>query len=219
MQSDRVARQVEFLASFDLDVVYLKGSNNEVANALSRIPSASLEASKLATTASTPVLKGWMEALTKDKYFGPILQALRFGSTNAKALKRAVMYEIAGNQLLFKLDGIDRVCVPKILQLETMKIAHDGKCGGHMGIMKTQTFLQKSHFWPRMLQDIKKYVTTCRSCQSSKPNLHPIVVPPQPILPPTTRWHTASMYFVTSLPLTKAGFDAILTVTDILTDV
>ena len=218
MPSDRIARQVEFLASFDLDIVYLKGSNNEVADALSRLPSASLEAIKLASTASTPVLKNWMEALQEDKYFGPIIGALRSGSTNAKVLKRASTYEIAGNQLLFKSNGINRVCVPKILQLETMKTAHDGKCGGHMGIMKTQTLLQKSHFWPRMLQDIKKYVKSCRSCQSSKPNLHPMVVPPQPILPPTSRWHTVSMDFVTSLPLTKAGFDAILTVTDILTD-
>ena len=51
MPSDRIARQVEFLATFDLDIVYLKGSSNEVADALSRLPSASLKASKLATTA------------------------------------------------------------------------------------------------------------------------------------------------------------------------
>ena len=87
-----------------------------------------------------------------------------------------------------------------------------------MGIMKTQTSLQESHFWPSMLRDNKNYVRTCRSCQSSKPNLYPLVVPPQPIVPPTTRWHTVSMDFVTSLPLTQADFDAILTVTDVLTD-
>ena len=69
-----------------------------------------------------------------------------------------------------------------------------------------------------MLRDIKQYVVSCRSCQSSKPNLHPAVVAPQPIVPPTTRWHTVAMDFITSLPKTAAGFDAILTVTDILTD-
>ena len=40
----------------------------------------------------------------------------------------------------------------------------------------------------------------------------------QPIVPPSTRWHTVAMDFVTSLPKTEAGFDAILTVADILTD-
>ena len=218
MPSDRVARQVEFLASFDLEIVYLKGSNNEVADALSRLPSASLQASKLATTVSTPVLKDWMNVLTKDKHFGPIIETLLNGSTNVKALNKAKKFEITANQLFLIVGGTKRICVPKSLRLETMKMAHDSKCGGHMGIAKTQRCLQKSHFWPSMWRDIKDYVKTCRSCQSSKPNLHPMIVPPQPITPPTSRFHTVSMDFVTSLPVTKAGFDAILTVTDILTD-
>ena len=188
MPSDRIARQVEFLATFDLDIVYLKGSSNEVADALSQLPSASLEASKLTITVSTQVLKDWMNVLTKDKYFGPIIQTLRNESTFTKALKRAAMFEITANQLFFIVEGTKRICVPKSLQLETMKVAHEDKCGGHMGITKTQTCLQKSHLWPLMLKDIKNYVKTCHSCQSSKPNLHPVVAPPQPIMPPTERW-------------------------------
>ena len=219
MPSDRVARLVEFLAQFDLDIAYLKGSSNEVADALSRLPSASLRTSELAaTTVSMPVPKDWMGALKKDRYFGPIIRILLNGSSKTKAAQRASKFEISANQLLITTKGSKRICVPKTLQLETMKIAHDEKCGGHMGIAKTQSSLQKSHFWPAMWRDIKNYVKTCRSCQSSKPNLHPSVVPPQPIVPPTSRWHTISMDFVTSLPVTKAGFDAILTVTDILTD-
>ena len=100
-----------------------------------------------------------------------------------------------------------------------MKAVQDEKCGGHMVITKTQTSLQESHFWPSMLKNIKHYVQICFSCQSSMTNLHPLVVPPQPITPPASRWHTVLMDFVSSLPVTKAGFDAILTVTDILTDI
>ena len=151
--------------------------------------------------------------MKKDSYFGPIIRTLCKGSTKAKAVKRAAMFEITANQSFLTAKGSKRICVPKSLQLETMKVALDEKCGGHMGITKTQTSLQESHFWLAMLKDIKNYVKTCRSCQSSKPNLHPLVVPPQPIIPPTSRWHTVSMDFVTSLPVTKAGFDAILTVT------
>ena len=105
MPSDRVARQVEFLASFDLEIVYLKGSNNEVADALSRLPSASLQASKLATTVSTPILKDWMSVLTKDKHFGPIIETLLNGSTNVKALNKAEKFEITANQLFLIVGG------------------------------------------------------------------------------------------------------------------
>ena len=86
------------------------------------------------------------------------------------------MFEITANRLFFTTKGSKRICVPKSLQLKIMKAAHDEKCGGHMGITKTQTCLQESHFWPLMLKDIKNYVKTCRSCQSSKTNLHPSVV-------------------------------------------
>ena len=207
------------MASFDLDIVYLKGTDHEVADALSRLPSASLKASKLATTVSTHILQNWMGVLTKDKYFGPIIQTLRTGSTNTKALKRAAIYEIAGNQLIFKMDGMNRICVPKLLQLETMKVAHDERCGGHMGIMKPQISLKKSHFWPRMSQ-VKKYVTSCRSCHGKVRS---------PIYIQQSCLHSRSYHqqqdgirwpwiLSPALPLTKRGFDAILTVTDILTD-
>ena len=102
--------------------------------------------SKLATTVSTPVLKDWMEALEKDKYFGPIIRMLRNGLTSKKALRKAEVFEITTNQLLFTKKGIKKICVPKALQLETMKTAHDERCGGHMCIAKTQTSLQKTHW-------------------------------------------------------------------------
>ena len=129
------------------------------------------------------------------------------------------MFKDTETQLFFAADPSSlRICVPKALRLEVMRMAHDEVCGGNLGTSKTQILLQKSHFWRRMLKDIKEYVVSCRSCQSCKPNLHPAVVAPQPIEAPTTRWHTVSMDFITSLPKTEAGFDAILTVTDILTD-
>ena len=44
-----MARQLEFLAQFDLQIEYLPGKDQLVADALSRLPSASL------TAAATPV--------------------------------------------------------------------------------------------------------------------------------------------------------------------
>ena len=193
-----------------------------VANALSRLPSAALnnaEVGAAALSATVPIKRDWMDSLKQDKYFGPIINTISTGTSSAKLLKRAALFKLTDTQLFFSPDPkAPRICVPKNLQLDTMRRGHDEFCGGHLGISKTQTLSEKSHFWPRMLRDIKQYVVSCQSCQSSKPNLHPAVVAPQSIVPPTTRWHTVAMDFITSLPKTAAGFDAILTVTDILTD-
>ncbi len=222
MPSDRVARQIEFLAGFNLEICYLEGSKNVVADALSRLPSAALDNAKVeaaALSATVPVKKNWMEILKQDKYFGPIINTIVTGTSSAKLLKRASFFKLTETQLFFAPDSEPpRVCVPKKLQLEIMRMGHDEPSGGHLGVTKTQLSLQRTHFWPKMLQDIKSYVVSCRSCQSCKPNLHPAVVAPQPIIPPPTRGHTVAMDFITSLPKTLTGYDAILTVTDILTD-
>ena len=64
--SDRVARQVEFLAGFDLKISYLKGDKNVVADALSRLPSAALnnaEVEAAALSAMVPIKRDWMDSL------------------------------------------------------------------------------------------------------------------------------------------------------------
>lgn len=71
--------------------------------------------------------------------------------------------------------------------------------------------------WQGMFTDINYYVRTCLSCQrskrvSGKPSglLQPLHIPHGP-------WDSVSTDFVTGLPKTKAGFDAILVFVDRLT--
>ena len=104
MFSDRVARQVEFLAGFDLEISYLKGDKNVVADALSRLPSAALNNVEVALSATVPIKRNWMNALKQDKYFGPIINTICNGSTSAKLLKRVAMFKITETQLFFAAD-------------------------------------------------------------------------------------------------------------------
>ena len=83
MPSDRVARQMELLAGFDLEISYLKGDKNVVADALSRLPSAALnnaEVGAAALSATVPVKRDWMDSLKQDKYFGPIINTISTGT-------------------------------------------------------------------------------------------------------------------------------------------
>ena len=102
MPSDRVARQVGFLAGFDLEINYL----NVVADALSRLPSAALndpEVDVAALSATFHMKKDWMETLKQDKYFGPIINTISTYTSSAKLLKRYPTVLCAGPKITANL--------------------------------------------------------------------------------------------------------------------
>ena len=66
-----------------------------------------------------------------------------------------------------------------------------------------------------MRYDVCNFVASCKTCMRVKPDLRPAVVAQQPLPIPVERWDTVGMDWITGLPLTKSGFDSILTVTDV----
>ena len=69
--------------------------------------------------------------------------------------------------------------------------------------------------WIGMKEDIAKYVESCDKCQQAKPEnvTHGKL---QPLSIPGRSWSHISTKFVTGLPMTKNGFDAIMVVICIL---
>ncbi|GJP51916.1 hypothetical protein CLOM_g11044 [Closterium sp. NIES-68] len=91
---------------------------------------------------------------------------------------------------------------------------HDVLYAGHFGGNKTLTGIAKHYYWPHMADDVQKFVTSCTTCQRmkiSKPKkaglLQPLPVPEQP-------WQVVSLDFITGLPTTTSGHDAILVIID-----
>jgi hypothetical protein len=94
---------------------------------------------------------------------------------------------------------------------------HDAGYSGHCGVTKTHKALQRSFWWPHMLRDVTKYISTCITCQRNKASslkpagvLHPLPIPDQP-------WDSVSMDFIVQLPRTGKGHDAIVVFVDRLT--
>ncbi|GJP50749.1 hypothetical protein CLOM_g9918 [Closterium sp. NIES-68] len=107
-----------------------------------------------------------------------------------------------------KADALSR---PAHLLLEEY---HDVLSAGHFGSNKTLTCIAKHYYWPHIADDIQKFVTSCDTCQRMKSSkqkkvglLHPLPVPEQP-------WQVVSLDFITGLPPTTSGHDAILVVID-----
>ncbi|CAI7873115.1 unnamed protein product [Closterium sp. NIES-53] len=91
---------------------------------------------------------------------------------------------------------------------------HDVLHAGHFGSNKTLAGIVKVYYWPHMANDVQKLVTSCDTCQRMKSSkqkkaglLQPLPVPEQP-------WQVVSLNFITGLPPTNAGHDAILVVID-----
>jgi hypothetical protein len=68
-------------------------------------------------------------------------------------------------------------------------------------------------WWPNMKRAIAQYVLECTTCQQKTTG------PLQPLEILTCKWEGISMDFVTGLPRTSVGYDAIWVIVDRLTKV
>ncbi|GJP52411.1 hypothetical protein CLOM_g11528, partial [Closterium sp. NIES-68] len=112
--------------------------------------------------------------------------------------------------------GITKIWVPNYPPLRQLLLEeyHDVLYAGHFGSNKTLTGIAKHYYWPHMADDVQKFVTSCDTCQRMKSSkqkkaglLQPLPVPEQP-------WQVVSLDFITGLPPTSSGHDAILVVID-----
>ncbi|GJP73658.1 hypothetical protein CLOP_g4353, partial [Closterium sp. NIES-67] len=120
-----------------------------------------------------------------------------------------------GNDIVYR-KGSTKIWVPNYPPLRQLLLEeyHDVLYAGHFGSNKTLTSIAKHYYWPYMADDVQKFVTsydTCQRMKSSKQNkaglLQPLPVPEQP-------WQVVSLDFITGLPPTTSGHDAILVAID-----
>jgi hypothetical protein len=73
--------------------------------------------------------------------------------------------------------------------------------------------LQKHFYWPKLRQDVNKYIRSCTACAISKPTIKkqglytPLPTPERP-------WESISMDYMSGLPSTKHDNDCVFVVVD-----
>jgi len=97
------------------------------------------------------------------------------------------------------------------LKLQLIRDHHDTPAGGHPGRSKTLELLGRSYYWPKMHQDVGRFVRNCHICQRSHTARHAPFGILRPLPIPDAAWRHISMDFVTGLPWSN-GFNAILVV-------
>ena len=91
---------------------------------------------------------------------------------------------------------------------------HDIPKAGHVGVDKTSAAIIRHFWWPGFRNDIREYIRACQSCQRNKASNQKPAGLLQPLPVPEHKWTDISMDFITQLPRTQSGYDAIYVVVD-----
>ena len=231
--SPRQIRYAERLSRFNLVLVYRPGVQNGAADALSRIYAPEEEEGAASTTHDALLPKPisfsslFISAVSQGSVSEtlPILDQIKL-YYNSDPITAALLKDLAQDQGVhdeYKLDdGLlffqGRIAVPDNINIkrEILSACHDGATAGHFGIFKTCELVSRSYHWPGLRQFVKKFVTTCDTCQRNKTVRHKPYGLLQPLPVPEIPWSSISMDFIVQLPLSN-GHTAILVVVDRMT--
>ena len=126
-------------------------------------------------------------------------------NTSSLTLDEGLWYNADGGP---DVDGIRR---------QLLSDFHDSPYIGHVGINKTMRLISRYYWWPGMDADVNKYVRECHSCQVNKARQKKPSGTLNPLELPKVPWECVTLDFITQLPMTQRGHDAIMVVVDKLT--
>jgi hypothetical protein len=230
--SRRHARWANFFADFDFTIVYRPGRLHGKADALSRLPPCSASPGGEKTSPED------INNITDDFYFDPskpLLDPTKLHGFSTivleddpilKEIKDNLLEDIFAQEKLKNLEinpgfsennGLllfdSRIYIPPKFRLEIMQRLHDSPVAGHFGTTKTRKLISRYFWWPRISQEVQKFVQTCEICARTKTHRHQPYGLLQPLPIPTQNWQDISMDFITDLPSSN-DFDSILVVVD-----
>jgi len=175
-------RHLDKLQQHASEVNYYPGKANVVADVLSCIaytrtpetPEPVAEVSlvnvvELRISASQEWLQDIQKEYTQDITFAPILEHLQSSgierditATNDKKSRqireRAKGY-ILRDGLLFHRSSAEKLCIPRVLQADVIREAHDAILGeGHVGVEKTAAAVALQYYWPWQTDTVAEWV-------------------------------------------------------------
>lgn len=193
------------LLGYDYTVTYKKGSENSVADALSRVPMEHKGEFIALTTIQDPFLARVKGLYGSDSYLDKHIQACLANTGEVSS------YSWNGEFLLRK----GKIVVGKdaALRKDILLHFHDSALGGHSGTQATLKRIAQTFYWKGMKKDIYNHIQECLVCQQNKGET---VASPgflQPIPIPERIWTEISMDCIVGLP-NSHGNTAILVVVD-----
>ena len=175
--SERVMRWRLYIEEYSPDLQYVKGENNVVADALSRLDAEDTP-SMIEALITEEMCANWYcyakEEITYDSHplsFQQLEKAQQADKQLMKILKMdKTMYHLhsfhGGGKTRQLICFKEKIVVPKMLQKHVIDWYHTVLC--HPGINRTEETIAQHLWWPKMRDQITNYVQSCPTCQRNK---------------------------------------------------
>ncbi|XP_064477798.1 uncharacterized protein K02A2.6-like [Ornithodoros turicata] len=187
----RIVRWASRLLRYSFVVEYKKGSDNFIADALSRLPiQDEMEAEEDICLITAPIEKQELQQeSTKDLELQQVSSLIEEGWPERKS---AVSDELkpfwnVRNELSL-VDSMlmrgERIIPPKVLRHQLLELAHEA----HQGMVRCKQRLRDIYWWPRMDADVEAIIRACGICQRVDKSAKTVRAPLCPVLLPDGPW-------------------------------
>ena len=111
-----------------------------------------------------------------------------------------------------------RLCMPKgRVRQELLAEAHSSSYSIHPGGTKMYRDLRQHYWWHGMKREVTRFISRCLTCRQVKAEHQRTAGLLQPLPIPEWKWEKIAMDFVSGLPRSSRGHDAIWVIVDRLT--
>jgi hypothetical protein len=191
------------LMGLQFHIVYMKGKENVVAYALSRV------GHLMSVIAISEVQPRWLQEVLNSYITDQMAQNL---------LTRLVVHSLdeqglSLSQGILRKDNMIYIGNNSAMRTKLISALHDSALGGHSGIQSTYQRIKKVFWWRGLKRDVEDFIKQCSICQHAKSErFYPVGL--LQLLPlPQGVWQDLSLDFIEGLPKSD-GYSCILVVVD-----
>ena len=196
-RSPRQTRHLDFIAQFTGDIRHVSGTDNPVADALSRV-----EVNALMSDGGVD-----FREMAGAQPGDPDLPTVK--SSPSLTLTDVPLPASTTSILCDTSTGVPRPFVPHAFRRRVFELLHNLS---HPGVKATVRLVTNRYLWPGMKDDVRTWAQSCRACQRCKVHRH-TVAPLSPFSTPDARFDMVHIDIVGPLPQSR-GFTYLLTCID-----
>ncbi len=177
--SDRVMRWRLIIEEFGPELIYVQGQKNIIADSLSRLAIAESATQEITyeqlLMQNAETFAQEKESLPRNIYplnFKLIAQEQSLDEELLAAAERNVTgnYQLkdfrGGGKTIQMLCYLDKIVIPKSLQLRTVEWYHTSLC--HPGLSRTEETIKQNLIWKHLRQTVREVCKKCSTCQRTK---------------------------------------------------